>query len=308
MKTTVVMTTFNGQKYVKAQLESLYTQTYQPDEVIILDDNSEDNTVSIVEKFIRDNALSSWKISVNKENKGWRQNFMCGIWQAKGDLIFPCDQDDIWHHDKIEKMEKVMEENSQINVLVSNHRNFYDDGSKKIMPSKNNGQLEKIPLKNNCMAVIYPGCTYCIRKDLAVKSEMYYRKGYAHDDLMWRLGLFSDGLYVLREDLIDYRQHSDSTYSLETVEMKTISEKKKWIAMTQNFCFDLIRFVQDNNSSNKEKQLRILSGVQEWLDERAKLYERKKIWQAVKLIRYWGYYQRRRQYLGDWYIIFFNRK
>jgi glycosyltransferase involved in cell wall biosynthesis len=307
MNLSVVMATYNGEKYIENQLESLRSQRRVPDEVIILDDNSTDDTLVIVKQFIKKYKLINWKVVSNERNQGWRRNFMNGIWQSEGDLIFPCDQDDIWHADKLEVMEKIMSNNSQINVLVSNHKNFYDNGVKKIAPCKNTNHLSKIPLKNNCMAVEYPGCTYCIRKNLALLSKKYYRDGYAHDDLMWRLGLFSESLYVLKKDLIDYRQHDDSTYSLESARMKTIAEKKKWIQMTQNFCVDLERFVENENLSSKIKMIRKLRKVQLWLRERAKLYEKKSLWQALKMIRFFSYYQRFRQYFGDIYIIFIKK-
>ena len=56
-----------------------------------------------------------------KKNKGWRKNFIDGILASTGDLIFTSDQDDIWREDKIEIMEKIMLEHSEINLLASNY-------------------------------------------------------------------------------------------------------------------------------------------------------------------------------------------
>lgn len=71
-----------------------------------------------VQEYIDRYNLHTWKVYRNKENKGYSLNFSNAIDAAKGELIFLCDQDDIWHSDKIEKMSKIMEENSQIELLA----------------------------------------------------------------------------------------------------------------------------------------------------------------------------------------------
>ena len=72
MRVSVVLCCYNGEKYIKEQLDSLKTQTRQPDEVLIIDDCSKDNTVKIVEEYIKSNDLKSWKMIRNGQNKGWK--------------------------------------------------------------------------------------------------------------------------------------------------------------------------------------------------------------------------------------------
>lgn len=89
MKISIVLSTYNGEKYVYKLLQSLLDQTRQPDEVLIFDDKSNDDTVDIIQKFILSNNLKhNWKLEVNQENKGWRRNFMEGMWSSTGDLVF----------------------------------------------------------------------------------------------------------------------------------------------------------------------------------------------------------------------------
>ena len=114
MKISIVMSTYNGEKYIVDQLDSIRKQSRMPDEVLIFDDCSTDRTVNIVTNYIQDNNLKNWKIKVNTQNKGWRQNFMDGMWSSSGDVVFPCDQDDIWRPDKIAKMTKILEEHSHV--------------------------------------------------------------------------------------------------------------------------------------------------------------------------------------------------
>ena len=144
MKLSIVMTTYNGMEYIKDQLDSIANQKRKADEVLIYDDGSNDGTIEFIENYINNNGLNNtWKLIVNEENKGWRRNFVEGIWASMGDLVFPCDQDDIWHEDKLETIEKIMTENPQIQVLTTNVTNLYDNGDRK--PSDNqDGKIVKI--------------------------------------------------------------------------------------------------------------------------------------------------------------------
>lgn len=126
------MTTYNGMEYIKDQLDSLANQKRKVDEVLIFDDGSNDGTIEFIENYINKNKLNNtWKLIINKENKGWRRNFVEGIWESIGDLVFPCDQDDIWHENKLETVENIMTENHQIQVLTTNVTNLYGNGDRK---------------------------------------------------------------------------------------------------------------------------------------------------------------------------------
>ena len=104
---SVVMATYNGERYVEKQLQSILNQSLMPDEVIIRDDGSNDSTVQIVQEFIKKHNLSSWEIKINEENLGYRKNFANLLSLANGDYIFLSDQDDEWLGDKIEKMSTI---------------------------------------------------------------------------------------------------------------------------------------------------------------------------------------------------------
>ena len=76
MTISVCMCTYNGEKYILPQLESIHAQTVAPDEVIICDDNSTDQTVSIIRDFIKEHGLEdTWSLHCNEENKGYPGNF-----------------------------------------------------------------------------------------------------------------------------------------------------------------------------------------------------------------------------------------
>ena len=99
---SVVMTTYNGEKFVLAQLESIVAQTYPIFEIIIQDDCSTDNTWNILESYSKN--YSNIKIYRNKTNICLPFNFLSAFEKATGDFIAPSDQDDIWLPNKIEQL------------------------------------------------------------------------------------------------------------------------------------------------------------------------------------------------------------
>lgn len=96
---SLVMATYNGAKYLREQLDSIYGQTVVPDEIIIVDDCSTDNTLSVLSEYKERGNL---KIYVNEKNKGVNANFERAITLAQGDYICISDQDDVWFPNKIE--------------------------------------------------------------------------------------------------------------------------------------------------------------------------------------------------------------
>ena len=170
MKLSIVMTTYNGIKHIEAQLDSILNQKRKADEVLIYDDGSNDGTIEFIGEYISNNKLNdTWKLIVNEENKGWRRNFVEGIWSSTGDLVFPCDQDDIWHEDKLEVIEKIMINNPQIKVLTTNVTNLYGNGDKE-QSSDQNEKLEKVSWGKHIFKVHAPGCVFCIRKENSRKK------------------------------------------------------------------------------------------------------------------------------------------
>ena len=303
MKLSIVMTTYNGIRYIEEQLESIVNQERKADEVLIFDDGSNDGTPEFIEKYIIKNKLNNtWKVIVNEENKGWRRNFVEGIWSSTGDLVFPCDQDDIWHKDKLKVMEDIMINNPQIKVLTTNVTNLYDN-SKREQSSNQNEKLEKVSWIKRIFKVDAPRCVFCIRKEIVEKSKNYYNVEYAHDDYFWKLGLFADGLYNYNKDMIDYRRHDDSTFSVEVRKNRNSKARIKWINMALDYCKDLTDYVKDDDTiTEKDKKLKIIERNRKYLNIRNKFYKTGNPLLIVPMSMYKDCYLQSRQLLGDIYI------
>lgn len=302
LKSSVVMTTYNGGKYIEELLESLRKQTRQPDEVIICDDASTDDTISIVEKYIERNKLKNWNLYINVINVGWRANFRNAMNLATGDLIFLCDQDDIWKCDKIEKMEEGML-CADIKVLVSNYEAFFDtmiDTSEQYFVrglGKQDGSIEKINLSPSFFSCMRPGCTYCVRKTFYNKIKERDDLSIPHDDVLWAAAIANDGLYLLNLSLIKFRRHGDNA--------STVNAEKTVARRLDNYG-NLIRiadWVLENNmcAIKYRKQIQM---YKVFMCNRCDIIKKKKIVPLLKFaINNFKFYPTLRNLLSDFYII-----
>lgn len=103
VRTSIAMATFNGGRHVLEQLRSFVAQTRLPDELVVCDDASTDDTARLVTEFAR-SAPFPVRLFVNEKNLGFTQNFAKAMSHCSGDLVFLSDQDDVWFDNKIEVM------------------------------------------------------------------------------------------------------------------------------------------------------------------------------------------------------------
>lgn len=313
MKVSVAMTTYNGEKYVEEQLMSLLKQTYKIDEVIILDDQSKDATKEIVENFIKKNQLDNWKFMVNKINVGFIKNFLECIKMTSGDIIFLCDQDDIWEADKIEVMSSLMNEKEEILALNSSVTPVNSDGKKIDFIEKKgytNGNIIKKWIKPGDLVSfdfaylaadnISPGCTMCFMKEIKERliecEEMCLEHNFPHD---WAINLIASlegGTFYLNKPTINYRLHENNTLGLKleaqkgeirvTDEMMWKREKiAKQIFHLRKFSYDLMKKYGNMKNSNVERNFKCAS-------DRLVFLEDLKFKNYVKILKYGMLYKK----------------
>lgn len=119
MKLSVAMCTYNGEKFLKEQLDSIINQTVKVDEIIVCDDISTDTTLQILATY-NEEYPNLFKIYKNEINLKSVKNFEKAIGLCTGDIIFLSDQDDVWVLNKVEVYKNYFATNSRINVLASN--------------------------------------------------------------------------------------------------------------------------------------------------------------------------------------------
>ena len=305
MKISIVMSVYNGAEHLSMQLDSIVNQTRKADEIIVIDDNSSDNSYEIINTFKEQYKTIEWIIIKNEKNLGWRRNFFTGINMASGDIVFPCDQDDIWKINKLERMGNVMLSNSNISVLTSNYCAFYENRQSRIIgPNRNNGFIIKNKINSHFLDVPFPGCTFCLRSSFIKRISSQWEENYPHDAFYWRYSLIEENCYSLNEDLIYWRKHADSTFSVESKRNKNRQQKIKMFEYLICFLIKMEKYVIKNNIVGNKNVIKIIKKTIFFLELRRKLMQDRNVFLMIRLLFWTKYYSSFKSYLGDIYICF----
>lgn len=211
---SIVLATFNGDKYLIQQLDSIRNQTARATEVLIFDDCSTDDTVKIINNYITHYNLD-WNLEINLVNLGWKKNFINGISKATKDFIFLCDQDDIWERDKCELMITHMNKLPDCNLMMTNYRPFTTNKNIHFPISMlfqiNNRRLVNYKTKSRSFLSVYrPGCSYCLRRSFFNRIKYLWYEGIAHDEFIYHLSLIYCSTYLLHYKAIKFRRHENN--------------------------------------------------------------------------------------------------
>ena len=114
---SIIMATYNGEKYIKEQLDSILPYLIEGDELIVSDDGSSDSTLNIAREYQKTYQM----IRVTEgEHTGSSTNFASAIPKCKGEIVLFCDQDDWWMPEKLETIRKIFKENPKVELLMHN--------------------------------------------------------------------------------------------------------------------------------------------------------------------------------------------
>lgn len=214
---SVAMCTYNGERYLAKQLESISLQTQGVDELVVCDDGSTDNTISLLQEFAQ-NAPFKVHIHRNGTNLGSTRNFEKALSLCTGDILILCDQDDIWKPDKVRKQVAFFEQNPNQDAVFSNadlingqgeklgHKlwdNFgFDEKKKQLWRS---GRAREILFQG----YVVTGATLAIRKSaLRYLTPFPTDIGpYIHDAWIALVTSLNNRIGFINECLISYRVH-----------------------------------------------------------------------------------------------------
>lgn len=215
----VVLCTFNGAAFLAAQLRSLRDQTRPVDRVIVSDDGSTDATADVLRAFEGNLPL---ELARNETQLGVTANFESALRRARGDLIFLCDQDDVWHKQKVELLLAEAERHPDAMLLHSDARivdaSGADTGRRlfgELHLSSREwsflGRSEPLPvlLRRN----IVTGATSAIRRKL-LDYALPIAEEYWHDEWLALIAAAMGPIYRISEPLIDYRIHGSNQAGL----------------------------------------------------------------------------------------------
>lgn len=308
MTVSVVLSTYNGVDYLKEQLDSIRLQERQPDEVLISDDFSTDNTCEFVKKYIKQYDLD-WKLISHSKNVGWRINFRRTLLVASGDIIFLCDQDDIWYKSKIKDLSALMEKYQNIDVLASSWETMSDNRDNgKIKPIQETFEISKVQFTENIFKIPYPGCTYCIRTAFVHEVVGYWLDSFPHDAFLWRMANLKGTLYTFGKAEMKWRQHLDSSYAKEKRKSHSNSSKIEWLNYANTSIDVMSQYLRKQKRVNKKILQDILDKNRECINLRKKLYTNGNIFTWIRLIHYIKTYPYKIQYITDLYFFIRNTR
>lgn len=227
MKTSVVLASYNGEKYILEQLESIKNQTISVDEVLIVDDQSTDSTQCICEDFIRKNNLKNWRVEVNSKNLKTIRSFLEAFKRVSGDIIFMSDQDDIWLNNRVETFLNTFKETPDALSIASTFSRFNDSielSPKTKHPFFKKDGLIKIRLSDFCQFYYYLGMSVAFKKELFDRIHINFENNnISHDMLINYYATIYGNFYYLDKVLTKRRSYPDS---VSNSEMRNITQKK----------------------------------------------------------------------------------
>lgn len=228
---SVALCTHNGAAYVADQVVSILDQSVAPSEIVLSDDASADGTVDIavgiLERWNADHPGAQLRICVlrNEAPLGVTANFEQALAACTGELIALCDQDDVWHADKLKRMSERFADEPELLLLGSDARIVDGSGAPTgetllhtlyVSPdetaSMHSGRGLQVLLRRN----ILTGATVLLRRELVTRSRPF-PASWVHDEWLAVVGAATGRIDVLEEPLIDYRQHGGNQIGASTL-------------------------------------------------------------------------------------------
>ncbi|MDQ6529601.1 glycosyltransferase [Flavobacterium sp. LHD-85] len=201
---SVCIATYNGEKYIVEQLESILPQLDAKDEIIISDDHSKDNTLEVIGN-LKDNRI---KIFLNEKENGYSKNFENAINKSSGDIIFISDQDDVWMCNKVQIMIKALSKSS----LAIHNASIVDGDLNLIHDSHFDLYSVKSGFFVNFLKTRYIGACMAFKREVLEKylPVPENQKLCAYDYWLSLIAEYYYKVELVYEPLIKYRRHGNN--------------------------------------------------------------------------------------------------
>lgn len=217
----ILLSTYNGEKFLETQLNSLINQTYENKKIIIRDDGSSDSTLDILKKYQDEYPYIT---VISEKNVGVKKSFYKLLQFAvdKGFYFSFCDQDDVWLPEKVEKaVEAIEKQFTEEGVLYCSALNLVDGELNFIKKTK-----DLVPGKTNAVIQnIVTGCTMVLDKPMAQKvlaKEPDWDKTEMHDSWFYVVSSFLGNIIFDSNSYINYRQHGNNEVGLPTNKIQVV--------------------------------------------------------------------------------------
>ncbi|TAG22121.1 MAG: glycosyltransferase family 2 protein [Cytophagia bacterium] len=251
---SIALCTYNGQSYLKEQLDSIAAQSQLPDELVICDDRSTDNTIAIATEFAK-NAPFLVRIFENETTLMVTKNFEKALQLCQHDLVFLCDQDDIWYKTKIQELSDFLVKNPEYDVVFSNadlidanaellneqlwdKLRFWDLQQKQWVQ----GYSTEVLLQGNRVT----GCTVAFRRSFLAHILPFptHIPVFIHDTWIAMAASVQNKVQLYPAVLTGYRQHANQQVGVRPKEARFVTFRER---LTRNHDQKLAPIVADRD-------------------------------------------------------------
>lgn len=215
------MATYNGEKYLREQIDSILIQLSETDELVVSDDGSNDSTINIIKSY-NDTRI---KIYINENHHGINGNFENALRHASGDFIFLSDQDDVWHKDKIRTCLSSLDSND----CVIHDCQITDENLNVMSESLLTNLGAKPGVLNNILRNGFTGCCMAFRKEV-LKSIIPFPRDtiFFHDQWIGLKASLKFKTIFINQRLIYFRRHKSNSSSAADKSKLSFIDKVKY--------------------------------------------------------------------------------
>lgn len=205
---SVCVVTYNGEKYIKNQIDSILNQLGNSDEIIVSDDGSTDCTLDILNTYLDDRIkIFNHDKTVQKYNIDYvSNNVSFALSKCSGDYIFLADQDDVWLPTKLERMMLYLVESD----IVMSDCKIVDSNLEVIYDSYFSVAHTRVGIVKNIIKNSYLGCCMAFRRKILDKVLPFPPTGVGHDLWIGLVGALYYKTILVKEPLLLYRKHENN--------------------------------------------------------------------------------------------------
>ncbi|MBR6871881.1 MAG: glycosyltransferase family 2 protein [Ruminococcus sp.] len=266
MRYSVVICTYNGERFIAEQINSILAQTRRVDEILLFDDGSTDSTLSIAGQLLSKGGIP-YRITKNEQNKGVARNFIDGAQQASGDYIFFSDQDDVWKKTKVEIFHR--------HIVRTGKMLYFSDGIVVDEDLVQTGTLwrsvgfdhrrEDISVTMFIKDIVTGAASAVSREVAAMAADI--PPNVLHDRWLSLIAAANDSIEFIRSYTFYYRQHSNNVVGaaapgvVEQVRDRGVFNREK----TEKRCRDMALVYEElKKYSSKENYPRVAECARFW--------------------------------------------
>ncbi|MDD5792856.1 MAG: glycosyltransferase family 2 protein [Erysipelotrichaceae bacterium] len=216
MKIAVLLSSYNGEKYLGEQLDSLINQSLRPSQIIIRDDGSTDGTFAILDKYCQEYDFISYE---KGENLRPARSFMELIRKAPdADYYALCDQDDVWFRDKLKRAVLMLQKEDENQALLYCGRFILTDEKLNPLESEVSSLYSYTDFAHSLLYTTAPGCTMVFNaraRDYIIRYDMNKEYVIIHDSIIHKVVAMFGKVILDEEPMMYYRQHGSNEIGLD---------------------------------------------------------------------------------------------